>query len=94
MSTGDVNTVIQTGNWIITNTANVEHIPSGLTGWRLLNVDRGYHDTNGNVLIQKLYKLGDSTQGFYMRGLIGTTWTDWVKQPSRAEVDALNSNAI
>lgn len=89
LSSGNANNVTQTGNWLITNTSAVENIPSGLTGWWLLNVDRTYHDNNGNVLLQKLYRMGDVDQGVYMRGLSRTTWSNWVKMPTRAEVDTL-----
>ena len=91
LQNADVNNVVETGNWFITNVANVTNLPSGLSGWYLLAVNRTYHDSNGDVLVQELHTVGNVRET-YMRAKSGTDWSNWVRLPTRAEVDALNNN--
>lgn len=92
----DVNTLQTPGTYFCSSAsiaASLSNIPSQATavGFRLDVARNGYNTDNylTQTLVGVIYGL--STE--YVRGMsVQGTWGEWQKAPTRAEVDALNSN--
>lgn len=69
---------------------NCTGTPNGLTGWFNVQVlpNGSGGDGNANYALQIATPLESNDN--YLRYCSNGTWTEWVKQPTRAEVDALN----
>lgn len=83
---GDANTLTSTGQWQVGNTANVQNLPSG-ANYGILAVESAR-----SYIYQRYINLTDVIV-YYRRSVDrGANWSAWAKEPTRAEVDALDSN--
>lgn len=92
----DVNTLQTPGTYFCASAsiaASLSNIPSQATavGFRLDVARNGYNANN--YLTQTLVGVRYGLSFEYVRGMsVQGTWGEWQKTPTRAEVDALNSN--
>lgn len=92
----DVNTLQTPGTYFCSSAsiaASLSNIPTQATsvGWRLDVARNGYN--TDNYLTQTITGVSSGASFEYVRGMsVQGTWGEWQKAPTRAEVDALNSN--
>lgn len=89
-SNADLDTYLTPGTYsIATNTIaqSLQHCPTYYCG--ILTVE--YSPRNDTYYVIQMY-YEYHTKDTYVRQRAGTTWHDWVKQPTRAEIEALNNN--
>ena len=88
----NINTITAPGNYQVTFAADattMTNLPYNTAG--ILKVEKsGYASDN---YIRQIYKLFDAADAVYVRSTVngGSSWTDWVKEPTRAEMDALTN---
>ena len=93
----DINTVLTPGTYVCPNgtTSNtLVNWPDPGVGGRLevVSILRTIGNPNSDRLRQFVYS--NNTYRIYQRSWVGSSWTDWVLQPTRAEVDDLNSRKL
>lgn len=92
----DVNTLQTPGTYFCSSAsiaASLSNIPTQATsiGWRLDVARNGYN--TDNYLTQTITGVSSGASFEFVRGMSTKgTWGGWLKAPTRAEVDALNSN--
>lgn len=92
----NVNTLQTPGTYFCASAstaASLSNIPTQATsvGWRLDVARNGYN--TDNYLTQTITGVSSGVSFEYVRGMSTKgTWGGWLKAPTRAEVDALNSN--
>lgn len=78
----DLNDVIQAGTYLLTTGKDYQNSP---VGWGILEVVN--INSVGYTKIQRITQ----TENIYFRYKTTSTWYEWVKLPSRTEMDAINN---
>lgn len=85
----DLDTYLTPGTYYFNNAGTVaNHFPIVASG-KLIVENR----INSNNYKKQTFYSGDSTYGVFAREYNNGRFNDWVKQPLRSEIDALNSNS-
>ena len=88
----NINTITTPGNYQVTfasDATTMTNLPYGTAG--ILKVEKsGYASDN---YVRQIYKLFDTADAVYVRSTVngGSSWTNWVKEPTRAEINAVSS---
>ena len=80
---GDANDLIETGQWQVGNVAGVTNIPSG-ANYGMICVERARIYRYQRYVQYSPFQVWERTSTNS-----GSTWSEWILRPTRAEIDAL-----
>ena len=90
-STGSFNDLKKSGLYMVNGLTDGPNV-SGVSTWAVQVLSSGVVGTDGATVKQVAYV--ESGDKIYTRQLIAGTWSGWIAQPTRDEVNALNNKQV